>query len=271
MKNNFKIIDSHCHIYPERIAHKAAKSISEFYDGMPILNDGSIGRLLSHGKVAGVDRFVVTSVAATPERVTAINRFIADAVSSSDGLLIGLGALHPDGTDIEGDIKLIKSLHLSGVKLHADIQKIAIDDPRCFKIYEILAHEGLPVLMHTGDSRYNFSNPDNLLPVLKAFKNLTVIGAHYGGWSVWEEAAAKLSKFENLYVDTSSTLGFTSFEFVKNLLPKFDPSRILFGTDYPTWDAGAELDALFSLNLPDNVLRGILHDNCARAYFRDNR
>ena len=265
MKNNYKIIDSHCHIYPEKIAVRATQSISDFYDGMPIHSDGSLRRLREHGTENGVDRFVVQSVASSPARVTAINYFIADAISASGGRLIGLGALHPDSLDIEGDIALIKQLGLKGVKLHADIQKIAINDPRCFKIYEQLEGK-LPILMHTGDSRYRYSNPDNIAPVLKAFKNLTVIGAHFGGWSVWEEAVKKLSGFENLYVDTSSTFGFTDLGFFNNVLSKYDSSRILFGSDYPTWNIGSELDALFSLGLSAETLRNILYGNCVRVY-----
>ena len=265
MKNNFKIIDSHCHIYPDKIAVKASQNISEFYDGMQIQYDGTLECLIKHGTQAGVDHFVVQAVATAPAQITSINQFVAETVNASNNRITGLGALHPDSENIEEDIRLIKSLGLKGVKLHADIQQIAIDDPRCYKIYEIL--EGnLPILMHTGDSRYNYSNPENLIPVLETFKNLTVIGAHFGGWSVWEEAADKLTKYENLYVDTSSTFGFAGIDFVKKLLPKYNLDRILFGTDYPTWDFESELAALFSLNLSDENLRGILAENCARVY-----
>ena len=265
MKNSYKIIDSHCHIYPDKLAEKAAKGISEFYYGMPMDGDGSVGRLLNVGTAAGVDKFVVCSVATAPGQVTGINNFIAEAVRASQGAFIGLGTLHPDGADPEGDIRRIKALGLKGVKLHADIQRIAIDDPRCFKLYELLQGD-LPVLLHTGDGRYGYSNPGNLIPVLDTFKKLTVIGAHYGGWSVWEEAAHRLSRYENLYVDTSSTFGCKGLEFIKNLLPKYDAGRVLFGSDYPMWNPVSELNALFALNLPDAVYRKILSENCARVY-----
>jgi len=259
------IIDSHCHIYPDRVAEKATGSISGFYNGSSVRYGGSLGSLLKAGEDAGVGRFVVQSVAISPAHVETINRFMARAMKESGGRLTALGALHPDGKDIEGDIKLIKELGLKGVKLHADIQKIAINDPRCYKIYEIL-EGGLPVLLHTGDSRFNYSNPDNLIPVLKDFPKLAVVGAHFGGWSVWEEAAEKLTRFEGLYFDTSSTFGFKGVEFVKKLLPKYNPDRVLFGSDFPMWDLKAEIDAFLSLGLTDKQLNKIFYENCARVY-----
>ena len=265
MIRGFKIIDSHCHIYPDKVAEKASGSISAFYGGEPVRYNGSLGSLLTAGKTAGIDRFIVQSVATTPNHAESINRFIAEKVNESGGKLIGLGTLHPDSKNIAAEIKHIKELGLKGVKLHADIQRIAINDPRCYKIYEIL-EGGLPVLLHTGDSRYNYSNPDNLIPVLKDFKNLTVVGAHFGGWSVWEEAARKLARFENLYVDTSSTFGFKGIDFTKEILSKHDKDRVLFGSDYPMWDANAEIEAILSLGLSDGQLEKIFSKNCARVY-----
>ena len=37
MRNGHYIIDAHCHIYPEKIAKKAALHISEFYEGIPYI------------------------------------------------------------------------------------------------------------------------------------------------------------------------------------------------------------------------------------------
>lgn len=264
MKQNFKIIDSHCHIYPDKIALKASDTTAKFYETRPD-NDGTLNKLKQLSVEAGVDHIMVQSVATTPAQVRSINNFIATMVGESNGFLTGIGTLHPDSDDIEGDIAYLKSLGLVGVKLHADIQKIAIDDERCYKIYEILQGD-LPILMHTGDKRFNFSNPDNVLPVLKTFKNLTVIGAHFGGWSVWQEASEKLSKFDNFYIDTSATLKYSSTEFVKELLCKYDSSRIMFGSDYPMFTPKKDVDSLLQMDLHAEFLQKIFYDNCSKLY-----
>lgn len=264
MKNNYKIIDTHCHIYPDKIAEKAAQSTADFYH-MSMNNNGTLARLIQTSDEAGVDHTLVQSVATSPKQVESINRYVAGIVTEYQGRFTGLGTLHPDSENLDEDIALIKELGLKGVKLHADIQCIAINDPRCYKIYERL--EGvMPVLMHAGDKRYDYSNPDRLVSVLRDFPRLTVIGAHFGGWSVWEEAADKLPGFDNLYIDTSSTFGFVGIDFVAKLLPRYDINRVLFGIDYPMWTAKDEIDSMLKLNLTEDEYNKIFYENASKLY-----
>lgn len=263
--NKFTVIDSHCHIYPEKIAKPAVQSTGRFYD-MTALGDGTVTSLLSIGEKAGIDRFVVQSVATTPHQVKSINEFIASEVASFPDKLIGLGTMHPESEDLKTDLLHLKELGLHGVKLHADIQKFKIDDYRCLKIYELCEKENIPILMHTGDYRFDYSNPDHLVPVLKEFKNLTVIGAHLGGWSVWDEASEKLSDFENFYVDTSSSLYELSIEKAVAIIRGYGTDRVLFGSDYPVFSPDIELKRFLDLPLTDSEKQAILSENVIKLY-----
>ena len=198
------IVDCHCHIYPEKIAARAVESIGNFYD-IPMSNGGTVADMQRSEREAGITHQIVFSVATKTSQVASINRFIADEVARSNGTMTGLGTLHPDSEDIKGDIEHLVSLGLKGVKLHPDIQGFKIDDYRCLKIYE-LCEGRLPILFHTGDSRYDFSNPNRLKPILETYKQLTVIGAHLGGWSMWDTAVDELQGYDNFYVDCSSSL-----------------------------------------------------------------
>ncbi len=155
---------------------------------------------------------------------------------------------------------------LKGVKLHPDIQNFKIDDYRCLKIYELCEQEGLPILMHTGDYRYDNSNPNRLLPVLKIYTGLTVIGAHFGGWSIWQEASEKLAGLPNLYVDCSSTMGFVDKETTLKALKNYGADRVLFGTDYPMWDPDEELRKFLDLGLSEEENRKILSENAKKLF-----
>ena len=266
MKNDkFTVIDSHCHIYPTKIAKPAVESTGRFYN-MTALGDGTVDSLLNIGKNAGIDRFVVQSVATTPHQVKSINEFIASEVANHPDTLIGLGTLHPESTDLKCDLEHIKELGLHGVKLHADIQRFAIDDYRCCKIYELCEKENIPILMHTGDYRFDYSNPNRLVPILNTYKNLTVIGAHLGGWSVWDEAVEKLSSYKNFYVDSSSSLYELSPERATEIIRSYGVERVLFGSDFPVFSPDIELKRFMALPLTDDERRSILSENVLKLY-----
>lgn len=253
------VIDAHCHIYPEKIAAKAAQSTGNFYGESPYA-DGTVDFLLTEGMDVGIDHFVVQSVATTPRQVQSINEFIARSVSQSNGRMTGLGTLHPDSIDQAGDVEHLLELGLHGVKLHPDIQDFKVDDPKCLAIYELCAQKGLPILMHTGDHRYDNSNPNRILPILQAYPQLTLIGAHFAGWSVWERSV-QLSGLPNLYVDCSSTMPYLSSDRVVELIHRFGADRVLFGTDYPLWSPEKELKSFMSLELTNEERCLILSEN----------
>ena len=261
----YQIIDAHCHIYPDAIARKAAASTGNFYDGLPATCDGTLGALLQEGRQAGIDHFVVQSVATKPEQVHSINEFIAKEVAAFPQKLTGLGTLHPDSKDMAGDIAHALELGLKGIKLHPDIQRFALDDPRCMIIYASCQGK-IPILLHTGDNRFDFSNPNRLLPVLRDFPGLTVIGAHFGGYSIWQEAASQLHGIPNLYVDCSSTMFALPDAEVVDLIRLYGADRVMFGTDYPMWSPVVELAHFQRLPLTQAERELILHKN-AEAVF----
>ena len=265
MVGNYKIIDAHCHVYPDKIAERAVAGTSNFY-GVEFAFDGRESTLRDAGKKAGVDHFVIQSVATAPKQVQSINEFIARTVDGGNGVFTGLGTLHPDSEDLRADVRHLIGLGLRGVKLHPDIQRFKIDDYRCLKIYELCEEYSLPILMHTGDNRYDYSNPNRLVPVLEIYTGLTVIGAHLGGWSIWEEAAEKLRGIPNLYFDCSSTFSWVEPAKVKELIRKLGTDRVLFGTDYPMWDPAVELEKFFSMGLDDKENEAILSLNAMKVF-----
>ena len=97
------------------------------------------------------------------------------------------------------------------------------------------------------------------------FPNLLVIGAHFGGWSVYDEGVKYLLGEENCMVDTSSTSGFTTPEKFEELIHIFGEDRLLFGTDFPMWKQEDELKRINSLGLKEDELQDILCNNILRV------
>ena len=259
-----RIIDAHCHVYPDAIAARAVRGIGSFYD-LPLAYRGTLSDLIEVQDRAGITNGVIFSVATTPHQVESINRFIAATAEESGGRFVGLGTLHPDSDTLKSDVESIIALGLRGVKLHPDFQKFKMDDPKCFKIFA-LCEGRLPVLAHTGDHRYDFSNPRRVAPVLSAFPDLTLIGPHFGGWSVWDEAEALLAEYPNFYVDTSSSLYAMTPERARSLLRKYGAHRVLFATDYPMWRVEDELSRIEALSLTEEEKTLIFSENAARLF-----
>ena len=259
-----KVFDAHCHIYPAKIAQKAAAATATFYDNLGKTYDGTVQTLFAEGE--GIGQFLVQSGATKPEQVRHINEFIAAEVAQFPDRLYGFGALHPQSETLTGDIAHLRALGLHGVKLHPDIQRFRLDSRECFALCEQC--EGvLPLLLHTGDRRYSFSNPEQLLPLLRRFPKLTVIAAHFGGYSVWDEAAAQLAgRFENLWVDCSSSFFAMDDAHARELICAYGAECVLFGTDYPMWNPAQELERFLALRLPQRDEENILYNNAARLF-----
>ena len=126
--------------------------------------------------------------------------------------------------------------------------------------------DGLPILMHTGDSRYDYSNPNRLVPILRIYTGLKLIAAHMGGYTMWEEASRKLCDIESLTVDCSSTLPYLPHETAVEIIRRYGAGRVLFGTDYPLWTPDGELASFFSLGLTPAENKAILADNARRVF-----
>lgn len=263
----YKIIDSHCHIYPDSIARKAVKSVNEFYDGLPTdHHDGTTSTLIASGTACGIDHFIVHSVATSPRQVSSINHFLAASVSASEGRFTGLGTLHLDSEDIEKDLDELLGLGLKGVKIHPDIQRFLVNEPKAMHLFEILEERDIPVCVHTGDYRYDYSSPVRVAFVLRAFPKLRFIGAHFGGWSVWKDAVRILPDYPNIIVDSSSTFYWLKPEETLSMIHAYGSERVLFGTDYPFWMQDADLAYLEKLNLTDDEYNQILWKNTAELY-----
>lgn len=252
------IIDSHAHVFPDIIAKKAAKNIGEYY-GIDMNYDGTVATLLDEGTKAGVDKFLIHSVATSASQIDSINSFIARTVEKHPGKFIGFATLHPDSENLKEQFEWAMAHGLCGIKLHPDCQKFHIDDEKAMPIYE-LAEGRCPILMHMGDARTEYSKAEKLYNVLQSFKSLDVIGAHFGGYSEWGSAASFLS-MSNIYVDTSSSMFKLTPHQVRELIDIYTPEKVLFGTDYPMWSAADELKMLNEVELTHEEKELILHKN----------
>lgn len=258
-----KIIDFHNHVYPEKIARKATDAVGAFYDFQVMERTGTVEELMTSHKDAGIDTCVIHAVATTPHQVETVNDYVAKIAYENKGSIYAFGSLHQDYDNKIAEIDRCISMGLKGIKLHPDTQQFNVDDDRLLEAYDYMQGK-LPLLLHAGDYRYDYSHPRRIQRICRMFPNLLVIGAHFGGWSVYDEGVKYLLGEENCMVDTSSTSGFTTPEKFAELIHTFGEDRLLFGTDFPMWDTKGELDRFMEVKLSDSQREKILYTNAAR-------
>ena len=258
------VIDVHAHIFPDAIAEKASVSIAKFYD-IPVEQGGSGDMLLKHGDEAGIDKFIVHSVATTPAHVQSVLKFITASLKAHPDRFIGFGSLHPDMENAEDAVKQMMDAGLRGVKLHPDMQLFALDEDRAYRMFEAFAGK-LPLLVHAGDKRYPYSNPHRIARMMDKFPEMVCIAAHMGGYSEWAEARELLAGRKNLYVDTSSTMFELNDEQMMESIRAFGVDHVMFASDYPMWNPGKELTHVRSLGLTEEELKRIEWGTAAEVF-----
>ncbi len=267
VKETYKIVDAHVHIFPGKIAKKATENVSDFYT-LPLHYVGYPHMVVESGDIIGIKKYLVCSVATKPEQVKRIDDFVHEKCLKYPEFL-GFAGFHPDMSldEVKRELERIVDLGLRGIKYHSDFQTFYIDDKKMLPVYKEIVKYGLPILFHMGDDRYDYSSPTRLSHVLEEIPEMTAIASHFGGYLRWEEAHRTLSKgYKNLYFDTSSSLHWLSKEIAVSLVNDFGEDHMMFGTDFPMWDYEDELYRFMSLDLGKERNQKILAGNFERLF-----
>lgn len=256
------VVDVHVHIYPEKISERATQSIGRFYNIEMDAQDGTVTRLYEMIERSPITHCVVCSVAVKPATVSSINDFIAQEVADHNNLM-GFMAMHQDFDDPAVEIERAQQMGLCGIKLHPDTQAVNMDDPRLMKVYDIARACHLPLIIHCGDYRYDYSHPRRLKRILHEFPGLVVDAAHFGGWSI-QDWALEFLEDEDCFLDMSSSMRFLGPRRTRELVYAYGTDRILFGSDFPMWKPVDEYEQFSSLGFSDSELEDMCWHNAER-------
>ncbi len=254
-----KIIDFHAHAFPDAIAQKARDFLEDYYH-LPMFGNGRLDHLIESSKEGGITKLVVCSTATTAKQVTNINNWLAHA-QQENPYLISLGTLHPDFENIEDETERIISLGLHGVKLHPDFQHADLLCPGMIQICKCCQGK-LPLLIHVGDKNTTYSKPEKVARIMDMFPELTIIAAHMGGYSEWDDAEKYLIG-RNCYIDTSSSFCGLDYNQMARLIRAHGHKKVLFGTDYPLAGAKEELERFMNIPLTQQEREDILYNNAS--------
>ncbi len=257
-----RIIDVHTHVFPDAIAPGAIASL-EREGNIRARYDGTVGGLLASMDHACIDVSVIQPVATKASQVASINDWVSTLVGNR---LIPFGAMHPDVADPATEMVRMRALGLLGFKMHPEYQQFDPRDERMTPIYDAAEENRMVVFFHAGgDIAFDTvrGTAQAFRHVLEQWPALTVVLAHMGGYRCWDEVSAELLG-RNVWLDTAYTLGHLPDDAFVEMVRAHGPHRVLFGSDGPWTDAGAEIPHLHTLGFTDTELEGILGGNAER-------
>jgi uncharacterized protein len=205
------------------------------------------------------------------------NETVAAACRDYPDVFTGLGSVDPrKGEAAVAEVENIAALGLRGVKFHPSMQAFAPDDPQYWPVFAACERHGLLALFHTGTSgigarqpggqgvRIDLAHPLKLDPVAAAHPELTVVAAHFG-WPWHMDLIAMALHKTNVYIDISGWAPRrVPAEVIRELRGRLS-GQFLWGSDYPFIAPERCLSELEELDLPEAVMRAVLHDNATRV------
>lgn len=175
---------------------------------------------------------------------------------------------HPPAREAERQL----ALGAVAVKIHPVHGGFSPADKELYRMYEVCAGRGVPVIVHSGTSsfpgsRSSLGDPALMSDVVDDFPEVNFVLAHGGrGW--WYDTAAFLAMARpNVWLDLA---GLPPSR-LPSYYARFDLARLaerfIFGTDWPGVPGTAgNVRALRALGLPDAVFRDVVSGNAAKIF-----
>lgn len=255
------ILDSHAHVFPERIVDRAMASLGERYGAQPVARPTPDG-LLHHMDECGVDRAVVVGIATVPEQVSSINSFLT---SIAGPRFIAFGSLHPHVDDVEGEVQRLSDAGVRGIKLQPHFQGYTMEDPAFRKMIETVG-ERLVVLLHGGQEIAAVQDvqptPARLRQLHDRFPQVRFIFAHLGAFRMWD-GVEELLVGQNVYFDASYVFDICPDWRIERIIRNHGFERVVWGSDFPWQPQSQGLAGVARLDLPQDAKRKILGENLA--------
>lgn len=258
-------IDFHTHIFPDELAAKALATLMEKAGNLYThVHNGTLGGLLKNMDEWGIDISVIQPVITKQSQMKKTNEWASGICSDR---IISFGGIFPHTDDYKRDIDFVAGLGLKGLKFHAEYQDFIIDDKRMLEIYDYALGKGLILLHHAGfdpgfPPPYK-SSPARFANIVRAMRGGIIVAAHLGGHAQWDEVEEHLAG-KNIYLDTSNGFEYFSSEQFLRIVKKHGADKILFASDSPWTNAGAEMEYLKALPLSEDSLDAILAGNAKR-------
>ena len=268
------LIDLHVHFMPKNVMDK----VWAYFDAVGPLTGSSWPIAYRHEESERLERLRALGVLAFPSLVYPhrpqmaawLNAWAADFAGDHPDVLHTATFFPEPGAGAYVGDALARGAQV--LKSHVQVGAYDPRDPLLDVVWGQLADAGVPVVVHCGGGPVPgpHTGPGPFGEVLARHPTLTAVIAHMGmpEYADFQDLA---DRYERVHLDT--TMAFTDFTearmpFPPDLLPRLVAlgERVVLGSDFPNtpYPYAHQLDVLVRLDLGDDWLRGVLHDNGAR-------
>ncbi|HEY0394495.1 MAG TPA: amidohydrolase family protein [Candidatus Elarobacter sp.] len=263
------MIDVHTHLHPPRLFAAIRRWFAE--RSAWVLEHPTEPHAVARSlREQGVEKFAFCSYAHKPGMARELNDWLNDTARELGAGAVPLGTVHVDDADPAADMRDALRGGCAGLKVHEDVQRFGLDDPRLAGALAAVAeHDGF-VLAHVGHipwSHETYDGPARIARVLEAHPRLRVVVAHFG----MPDHARYLDLIEReprLFLDTTMAFGPESPSRITIVREDVErgASQIVLGTDWPNipYPYDGDLRGLRALHLTDAALRAITAENAKK-------
>lgn len=274
------IVDIHTHITaPYIISNREAYCQQDEWFGKlyenPKARLATTEELIEALDEADVDRAVTFGFGwADMGLCRAANDYTIEAVRRYGDRLIGFAVVNPRQLrEALRELDRCIAAGLRGVgELMPDGQGFSLDDLSLLApLAEFAAEHNLPILVHSSEpvghqyAGKGTVSPDVIYRFVKAFPQVTLICAHWGGGLPFYELMPEVhDALANVYYDTAAS-PFLYDNQILPLLAQLIPHKICFGSDFPLIPPTRYLRSFRSVGLDIEPLEAVLGGNAVRA------
>jgi uncharacterized protein len=263
------VIDVHTHLHPPRLFAAIRRWFAERSPWVleHATEPEAVARVLHEH---GVERFAFCSYAHKAGMARELNEWLVATAQTLGRHAIPLASAHVEDGDPGGDVRDALRSGCAGLKVHEDVQRYGLDDPRLAPALDAVAeHEGF-VLVHVGHipwSADTHDGPARVAQVLARHPALRVVVAHFGVPDSARYLALAASE-PRLFLDTTMAFAPESpmYAAITREQVELAPAQIVLGTDWPNipYAYDGDLRGLRACGLEATTLRHITSENARR-------